>query len=101
LEECVLEVRVLGLYIANDSILDAARPVDLESVSIRSQHPSCGVGGSNRKQKFKNSGRPHTSLFASSTKLCLVAVNLGGSCGGVLYCDGAIVELVSGLNGCV
>lgn len=36
----------------------------------------------------------------SSIKLCFVAVNFGGSCGGVLYCFGAIVELVRGLTCC-
>jgi hypothetical protein len=34
--------------------------------------------------------------LVSSIKLCLVAVNLGGSCGGVLYCIGADEELVRG-----
>lgn len=32
----------------------------------------------------------------SANKLSGVAVNLGGSCGGVLYCEGAMVEFVSG-----
>lgn len=41
------------------------------------------------------------SLFVSSSKLCLVAVNFGGSCGGFLYCAGAMVELVRGRYGCV
>lgn len=36
----------------------------------------------------------------SSIKLCFVAVNLGGSCGGVWYCFGAMVEFVSGRNDC-
>jgi hypothetical protein len=36
----------------------------------------------------------------SSIKLCLVAVNLGGSCGGVLYFLSAIEELVSGRYAC-
>jgi hypothetical protein len=40
----------------------------------------------------------HTSFLVSSIRLSLVAVNLGGSCGGVLYCLGAIVLLVSGRN---
>ena len=64
-------------------------------------HPSGGVGSSNCERKLWNHGATHTSRFASFTKLSLVAVNLGGNCGGVLYCEGAMVELVSGLNGCV
>jgi hypothetical protein len=34
--------------------------------------------------------------LVSSIRLCVVAVNLGGSWGGVLYCLGAMLEFVSG-----
>lgn len=35
--------------------------------------------------------------FASSTKLVAFAVNSGGGCGGLWYCEGAILEFVMGL----
>jgi len=43
----------------------------------------------------------HTSRLVSLIRLSLVAVNLGGSCGGVRYCAGAMVELVRGRKECV
>jgi hypothetical protein len=41
---------------------------------------------------------PSQSFFASSIRLSFVAVNNGGACGGVLYCFGAMLEFVIGLN---